>query len=40
MKIKFLIIGVLSAIVLAACTNTNNKVDTNSQETETKWNKR
>jgi len=38
MKIKFLIIGVLSAIVLAACTNTtnNNKVDTNSQETETK----
>lgn len=36
MKIKFLIIGVLSAIVLAACTNTNNnKVDTNSQETET-----
>ncbi len=38
MKIKFLIIGVLSVIVLAACTNTtnNNKVDTNSQETETK----
>ncbi len=37
MKIKFLIIGVLSAIVLAACTNTtNNKVDTNSRETETK----
>ena len=35
MKIKFLIIGVLSAIVLTACTNTNNKVDTNSQETET-----
>lgn len=38
MKIKFLIIGILSVIVLAACTNTtnNNKVDTNSQETETK----
>ena len=38
MKIKFLIIGVLSVIVLAACTNTtnNNKVDTNSRETETK----
>ena len=37
MKIKFLIIGVLSVMVLAACTNTtnNNKVDTNSQETET-----
>jgi thioredoxin len=37
MKTKFIIIGVLSAIILASCTNTNNKEkeQTNSEQTET-----
>lgn len=38
MKKKFLIIGVLSAIILSACSNANNdnKQETNSQQTENK----
>ena len=37
MKTKYIIIGVLSAIILASCTNTNNrdKEQTNSEQTET-----
>ena len=37
MKTKFIIIGVLSAIILASCTNTNNKEkeQANSEQTET-----
>jgi len=37
MKTKFIIIGVLSAIILTSCTNTNNrdKEQTNSEQTKT-----
>ena len=37
MKTKFIIIGVLSAIILTSCTNTNNrdKEHTNSEQTKT-----